>query len=81
MRFEIQANFEHLNKLLVREQLIRKQIKVNLLHRNTVKALKVSYQRTRTQDSSSPASLTSITSLAFSRLVELEESLRGIHAL
>jgi hypothetical protein len=77
---EIDANSNLINKLLVREQLIRKQINASMLRRNTERALRLSYQRPGTQDSTSPASLTEITSLAFSRLVELEESLRGVHA-
>ena len=81
IRFEIKAHFDHLNKLLVHEQLIKKQIDILLHQRNTYRALRLSYQRPRIQSTSSPASVTSIASYAFSRLVELEESLRGVHAL
>ena len=48
--------------------------------RNTYRALRLSNQRPRLQVSSSHASFDSITSVALSRLVELEESLRGVHA-
>ena len=73
LRFQVKNNFKTLHSLLEHEQLLRCQTSV-VLQNDT-------FLRQQQQlSTSSPASLGMLSTLSISRLTDLEESIRRVHA-